>query len=495
MTAYATGQPPPPTDVDASDAPLEPPVTRRSLLTAAAAGVLAAIVVPENGLGLGLALAALVAVGVLLALRPSRSWLSPWRSTVLGCAVAMLALPAVSDAAWVVAPALLVAAVATVVALGGGGSWPGLVLPPFRCVPLGFRALAAVGRALSQLAPVGARARQALLAAVLTVGLLGVFGALFASADRLFGTFVERFLLPDLSVDLAVARFVVFATVAVGILTLVRLHPRPADDEPRPATRSLQGVAWQVPLTGLLALFAGFVAIQFGVLFGGHERVLRTAGLTYAEYARGGFAQLVVVALLTLVVIAVASRYAVPRSGREDRLRRWLLAGLCLLTLVVLASAFHRLSLYQEAFGFTRLRFGAQAIIWWLAVVFAVVLIAGAVRRSGLLPRAIVLVTAVAVVAVGYLQPDAFIARWNVERYAAEETIDVHYLAGLSADAVPVLMELPAEVRACVLDASGHRMGEGGDPGWAAWNGSRARAADLLDPLRDTPGCTPPPAA
>ena len=49
-----------------------------------------------------------------------------------------------------------------------------------------------------------------------------------------------------------------------------------------------------------MALFAAFVALQIAALYGGHDHVLRTAGLTYAEYAHEGFAQLMVAAALTL---------------------------------------------------------------------------------------------------------------------------------------------------------------------------------------------------
>src|SRR5690606_7665925 len=137
-----------------------------------------------------------------------------------------------------------------------------------------------------------------------------------------------------------------------------------------------------------------------GVLFGGHERVLETAGLTYAEYARGGFGQLLAVGALTLVVIAATRRYAAAPDAAATRSQARLLGALCLLTLVVLASAWQRLSVYQDAYGFTRLRFAARSAIVWLAVVFAVLLVTAALRRTQLLPRAVTLLTATAVVAV-----------------------------------------------------------------------------------------------
>ena len=58
-----------------------------------------------------------------------------------------------------------------------------------------------------------------------------------------------------------------------------------------------------MPLGVLDALFLAFVAVQATVLFGGHAHVLETEGLTYAEYARQGFWQLLWVSALTLLVL------------------------------------------------------------------------------------------------------------------------------------------------------------------------------------------------
>ena len=96
-----------------------------------------------------------------------------------------------------------------------------------------------------------------------------------------------------------------------------------------------------IPLALLNTLFLIFVGVQFAVLFGGHDRVLETTGLTYAEYARSGFWQLLVVTGLTFVVIATAWRFAEVRTRRDSIVLRFLLGALLCLTLVVLFSAIH----------------------------------------------------------------------------------------------------------------------------------------------------------
>ena len=76
----------------------------------------------------------------------------------------------------------------------------------------------------------------------------------------------------------------------------------------------------------------------------GDEHVLRTAGLTYAEYARQGFWQLLAVTVLTLLVMAVAARLAAPGDRRRTGSGCGCCSGLlALLTLVIVASALSRM--------------------------------------------------------------------------------------------------------------------------------------------------------
>jgi hypothetical protein len=237
-----------------------------------------------------------------------------------------------------------------------------------------------------------------------------------------------------------------------------------------------QKVEWAIPLGLLNLVFAGFVAVQLAVLFGGRDHVLRTAGLTYAEYARSGFFQLVVIAALVLAVIAIAVRFADTSNARDGALLKGLLGCLCALTLVVLVSALKRLGLYEDTFGFTMLRFFVHVTIVWLGLVFLAIMVTGATSRSAWLPRGIVWMTAATLLWVNLMNPEAFVARRNIERFTQTGKIDVGYLRDLSADATPALMSLPAGLRACVL-ADQPALED--DSFWS-FNLSRVRARALL---------------
>ena len=198
--------------------------------------------------------------------------------------------------------------------------------------------------------------------------------------------------------------------------------------------------------------------VQLTVLFGGHDDVLRTTGLTYAEYARHGFWELLAVAGLTLAVVVAARRWARPHPV--------LLAVLCGLCLVVVASSLRRLGVYEDAYGFTHLRISVAATDWWLAGLLVL-----ALAPARFAPRAAVFWTAASLAAFTLANPDGRIARHNVERYGQTGRIDVDYLASLSADAAPALRRLPRPQRELALARIEARLAA--PQPWSSWSVAR----------------------
>ncbi|MGQ9680994.1 MAG: DUF4153 domain-containing protein [Anaerolineae bacterium] len=186
-------------------------------------------------------------------------------------------------------------------------------------------------------------------------------------------------------------------------------------------------------------LFGAFVGIQFAYLFGG-EANITAQGYTYAEYARRGFFELLAVAALSLGLV-LGLRWL---TRRETLAKRRLFGGLASLlvglVLVMLGSAFYRMRLYELAYGFTELRLYAYVSMVWLAALFVWLLVV-----LWRLPRCFAIGTLAAglgfAVTLNIMSPDAFIVRQNLARYAATGEMDGAYLATLSDDAVPLLVQ------------------------------------------------------
>ncbi|TNC42453.1 DUF4153 domain-containing protein [Mumia zhuanghuii] len=460
----------------------------RLILAAAAVGAVAALVIPFRSLGLGTFLVLASVCGVVAVadgrIRRPYHLVSALLSLLLLTPLFLLA------AEWVSVVCVLAAFAVGASALAGGRSVAGMAAS-WAAVPLaGLRGLPWLGRSL--VAAPGSRAWAPIVRTVaLSLLAVAVFGALFASADAVFARWVGA-LVPELTLDDVPVR--AFAGLTVGGLTLagvyVALNPprveRLALPTGAPVTRRFE---WLVPVSLVVAMFGLYVTAQLTVMFGGHAYLRRTTGLTYAEYVHQGFAQLTLASVLTLAVVAAAARKA-PRATAGDRLLlRVVLGALCLLTLVVVASALSRMSVYEEAYGFTQLRLLVSFFEGWLGLVVVLVLVAG-VRLSGWwVPRAALLTGAAALLAMAALNPDAYVAERNLDRYEATGKIDWYYLSGLSADATPVLADLPADLRGCLrVDAT--RTGD-----WLEWNLGRARAHEAaprgLASGRDCEGSPP----
>ena len=222
--------------------------------------------------------------------------------------------------------------------------------------------------------------------------------------------------------------------------------------------------------------------IQFSYLFGGAEQI-SVPGMTYAEYARSGFVQMILAAILTLALIGSAWLGWARRESSPAPFRV-LSSLLVCLNLVVLASASKRLTLYESAYGWTQARLIAHALIGWLAVFLILTLAALAARKTAWLSPAAAVLSVVTLLAVNALNPDAFIADRNLARYRETGKIDAAYLATLSPDATPTLIasldDLSPKDRDLLTAEFSCEAGNDDGP-WYSWNLGRARASAALE--------------
>jgi len=239
-----------------------------------------------------------------------------------------------------------------------------------------------------------------------------------------------------------------------------------------------------VPMVALALLFAAFVALQFRYLFGGADLIRSTVGLTVAEYARRGFFELI--AASGLVIPLVVGADWLLRGSAAPVLRRFRLIAAILLGLVVciMASALGRLLLYYESFGLTTDRVLALAVMAWVGLTLA--WIAATVLRGtpGRFAAGAVLAGIGVLAILNLVNPQAFVARANIGRRTGGASLDVTYLATMSADAVPTILahmqSLPADERCPLLAELVQRYGASAGTDWRGWPLSRQRARNAL---------------
>jgi hypothetical protein len=321
-------------------------------------------------------------------------------------------------------------------------------------------------------------------ALAIAVPLVVAFGGLFIASDAVFEDLVRRagrFDLGWLWSHLLYAAGL--SWVALGLFwASFSLQAPAAPSVEVPDGRRLRTLEIGVILGSLLLLFTAFVLVQLRYLFGGTQHVVDTVGLTYAEYARRGFFELVAAAALLLPVLLVID-WARRRSGAARRTFAVLGLSLILLLFVVMASALQRLRIYQETYGLTELRLYATAVLLWLAAAFALLAVAVARARSAGLAPALLALAFTAIPLLGGVNPDALIASTNLDRAREGKPLDVAHLLSLGPDAVPALIEgldsIPARDRCLVAQTLEDRWLENG-ASVNSWNWGRHRARSVV---------------
>lgn len=330
---------------------------------------------------------------------------------------------------------------------------------------------------------VAATARGVLIAAPLLV----VFGVLFASADAVFSHFAEKAFSFDLGALCSnIIVFTVCLWISGGFLRRIFLAQEDTETIKAPPKVFKIGITEiAIVLSTLNALFLAFVAIQVRYLFGGHSLVQRTAHLSYAEYARQGFFELVTVALLGLVVL-VAGHSVLRRENVRDW--RWfasLAFALVSLILVVMASALTRMQMYVEVYGITRDRLYATAVLAWVSLIILWFCVTTLRRHPERFAAGALASLMLVVLFLNVLNPDATIVRVNTSRHG--RSVDSAYLGQLSDDAVPQLVaSLPAlskTERDVVLATLKTRRKELAGEDWRTWDVSAAKAEASLRSL------------
>ncbi len=347
------------------------------------------------------------------------------------------------------------------------------------------------------------RARSMIKGTLLSVPLVLVLIVLLGSADPVIRWGIDHISawLPDWSFPPRVVFFLFLLSITLGANSIsARQVEANLPSLPRLSRTSTVGITEQrMMLWSATVVLWIFVLLQVSYFIHPPPAAV-DSGVTFAEYARRGFGELSFAATFVGAIILVLE-YARPSdtSDRDRRILKLLELALVVALELVLLSAFRRVILYEQAYGFTTARLFAQAYM----VVMGVTLIALGVEISkGSISMAFG--RRVAEIALGvftilvFWNYEAWIVNRNIDRAVQTGKFDWLYVMTLSMDVKPTLVERRAEIPAderANLDVWVACFRLPGERRWFEWNRS-VRATDRA--LRSwngppCPGPAPPP--
>ena len=363
-------------------------------------------------------------------------------------------------------------------------------LAPIRVAGAAAQEVAGAPRSVSS-----PRSRALLRGSLLTVPLVIVLVALLASADPIINWGTSRIAswLPDWSFPPRLIFFVFLLTLTLGAnaLAMRQLSVRLPQYPGVPGRLSIGMTEQRMILSSAAVILWLFVALQVSYLVHPPPSALGT-GVTFAEFARRGFGELSFAATIVGAII-ILLEYARPLDATErDRMTLERLDFALLIALeLILFSAFRRVLLYEEAYGFTEARVVAQAYMVVMALALAA--LAWEISRGSIsvsFGRRVAELALGAFTVLVFWNFQAWIVNRNVDRASGGGQFDASYLATLSADATPTLIKRLPEIPQPQRDTIQTRLAcrrKPADRRWFEWNRSAAAASDALK------SWTPPP--
>jgi len=192
-------------------------------------------------------------------------------------------------------------------------------------------------------------------------------------------------------------------------------------------------------------IYVIFSVIQFAYLFGGSSFVLPSA-YTYAEYARRGFFELIIVSIINFGILLFGITFVKKDNKKIFIAIRTILTLLVISTFILLVSAFYRMLVYEQAYGFTYLRIFVQTFMIMLFFLFIFNIIYIWYPKLPIIKSYFIISLAIYII-MNFTNVDVIIAKNNINRYFETGQIDMVYLKSLSYDAAPEMQRLLISVK------------------------------------------------
>lgn len=334
-----------------------------------------------------------------------------------------------------------------------------------------------------------------LIGLAVTIPILVVVLTLLSSADMIFNSFLGNLteVFRNISIGELLARGVLAVAAALLLFSYLWSISTKRIKDTREVLNStgVLGVDPVIVITVLAvvdAVYLLFTFIQFTYLFGSLNLNL-PSGYTYAEYARKGFFELVMVTVINLAILLAVLNFTKTAGKIADKFIRILNTILVGCTIVMLFSAHFRMAMYEDVYGYTYLRLLTHAFMLFIFVLLIITLIKVWYVKLILLKwYLIIAITAYTI--VNFVNVNAAVAKNNIDRFHKTEKIDVYYLTSLSFEAVPYTVELYNELKgkdAASAAILGEHLQNEKDmlkrhEGWQSFNYSRYRARKIITP-------------
>ena len=196
-----------------------------------------------------------------------------------------------------------------------------------------------------------------------------------------------------------------------------------------------------ISLCYLLYLFS-----QLAYFFSAFKGFLPDEEMTYAQYARKGFFEMCVIAVINLALVFAALLLAKKHNGKVCNAIKLLATFVAGFTLIIIATAISKMVLYIGVYGMTVLRLTTSAFMVFLSVVFISVILRVYILRINIVKTALIAAGCIVLV-LGTANVNRVCAQYNYDSYCNGKliSIDVEAMYTLGDEGIPYVVKLTSD--------------------------------------------------
>ena len=309
-----------------------------------------------------------------------------------------------------------------------------LIFEPLTCIGKVYRL---AGRNVSKSLKLNDKRRKILKGVLISLPIVIVVLILLGSADAVFSSIFKDIykFLDKLFSDGFVTRIVliiILFTYMAAVLNylLFNFGTKIVVEKKR---KGIENYTINILLTVLGVIYIVFDYIQIKSLM--FHQVAEH--INYAQYARTGFFQLLVISLINLIILVVSKQV----RNKDDKYTKIISLVMVLLTLIIIGSSFMRMCMYESYYGYTLLRFLVYVVLF-TEVILLIPTTIYILRDKMNIFRHYLVITVSIYTLLCLFPVDCFIAHNNINRYYENKKFDLRYLENYRTDNVPKLIEL-----------------------------------------------------
>ena len=332
---------------------------------------------------------------------------------------------------------------------------------------------------------------------LITIPIILVVLILLMSADQVFEKIFDKVFL-DLSKVLSLEGIVkLLSRLSVILITfllcggfLINLVKDDTmftkEDEETKIAVKFENLTINMILTVLNIIYLIFSFIQITNLF---MNTSNDPNFDYSSYARQGFFQLMFVSFINFVILIVANINKAEKTKSQKIYNKIMSLLIILFTLIIIVSAFYRMNLYQETYGYTYLRIFVDFVLISEALISIPIIIYLLGKKIDIL-KSVIIITSFMFVLLNFMNIDNFIAEKNIDRYfnnPEDSNFDISYLCKLGTDATEQITRLLKADDEYIVKRTERYLYEQkqslnlDEMNWQEYNMSKKEAKEILD--------------